>query len=105
MKFNTKYADVAKFYKPFLRVRAISKPDSPFRFWHRTPYGDFILSQEPVMIDLHRVNFALAGVIVGLNGSVSHRAAGDGHYALASACGSKSLPHPEHRTISPSPSA
>ena len=33
------------------------------------------------MSDLHRVDFALAAEIVGLNGFVSHDAAGDGRYA------------------------
>jgi hypothetical protein len=58
-------------------------PCIAFRFRHRTPYGDFLLSQEPVMSDLHRVDFALATEIVRLNGFVSHDAAGDGPYTLA----------------------
>jgi len=35
------------------------------------------------MIDFHRVDFALATEVVGLNRFVSHDAAGDGRYAPA----------------------
>jgi hypothetical protein len=52
----------------------------PFCLWYRTPYQDFILSQEPVMIDLHRVDPALAAEIVRLGVFVSHDAAGEGRH-------------------------
>jgi hypothetical protein len=52
----------------------------PLRLWHGTPFRDFGLSEEPVMIDLHRVDTALTAKIERLDVFISHDAAGDRRY-------------------------
>ena len=52
----------------------------PFWFWHRTPYRDFFLSQEPIMIDLHRVDLTVAAEIVRIDVFISHDPARDGNH-------------------------
>jgi hypothetical protein len=53
----------------------------PFWLWQRTPYRDFIFSQEPIMIDLHSVDLTLVTEIIRLDALVSHDTARDGSHA------------------------
>ncbi len=50
-----------------------------FGFRHRTAYRDFVFSEKTVMIDLNRVDVAVAAEVVRLRRFVSHDTAGDGN--------------------------
>ncbi len=57
-------------------------PCISFRFQHRALGRNIILSQEPIMIDLDRVDLASAAEIVRIDVFISHDTTGDGSQPL-----------------------
>src|SRR5574341_2122888 len=65
------------------RLRALSNQINlriPFRLWDRTLCRGIVLSQEAIMIHLHRVDFAPATEVIRIDVFFSHDTPGDGSH-------------------------